>query len=137
VIDDIFKFPQHRRHRLIAHLLRHSDTIGLDFAVGVIGADADKGAALPADQDEFNLAARVTAADFDAVGGGNPPRRDTVIDRRLGRPRNADRFEFGDMLVARDRIASGPAGDDGPIDRQCQRGGCALRIDSKCKIKHG
>ena len=67
MIDDFLQFPQHGRHRLVAHLLGHRDAVALDLAVGVVGAKADENAALPADQHELDLAAEIVAADFDAV----------------------------------------------------------------------
>ena len=67
VTDDVLELPQHRRDRLVAHLLGDGDAVALDLAVGVIGAEADEDAALPADQHEFDLAAGIAAADFDAV----------------------------------------------------------------------
>ena len=137
VTGDFIEVPQRRRHGLVAHLLGHRDAVGLHLAVSVVGADADKNAALPADQDEFNLAARLIAADFDAIGGGQPPRGDTIIDRGRCRRRNTDPLEFGDVFIARDRIAAGPAGDNGLIDRQRQRGRRSLGLDRECKTKHG
>ena len=65
--DNILQFPQHRRHQLVAHLLGHRDAVGLDLSIGMIGTEADEDAALPADQDELDLAAGIIAADFDAV----------------------------------------------------------------------
>ena len=82
--------------------------------------------ALPADQHELDLAAGIAAPDLDAILQRDPPRRAAIIDRRRSRPRDADRFEFSDMLVARHRIAAGPAGDDGLVDRKRQRRQCAL-----------
>jgi len=64
-------------------------------------------------------------------------RADAVINRRGGRPRDADRLELGDVLVARHRIAAGPARDHGLIDRQRQRGGRVLGVDGECEVKHG
>jgi hypothetical protein len=88
------------------------------------------------EQHEFDLAARLRAADFDAVGRRQPPRRHPVVDRCRGRPRNADGFEFGDMLVARYRIAAGPAGDHRFPNRQCQQRLLALRIQRKGDVSH-
>src|ERR1019366_10772443 len=76
VTGNLLQFPQHRRHHLVAHLFRHRDAVGLHLSIGVIGAEADKDAALPADQDELDFATGIIAADFDAVSGGDPPRRD-------------------------------------------------------------
>src|SRR5271169_5006529 len=42
VTDDVFEFPQLRRHHFVAHLLGHSYAVGLDLAVGVIGTKADE-----------------------------------------------------------------------------------------------
>ena len=66
----------------------------------------------------------------------NPPRRAAIIDRRRRRARDADRFQFGDVLVARHRIAAGPAGDDGLVDRERQRRQRALVLDGEGQIKH-
>src|SRR5207247_6097132 len=102
---DVLEFPRYRRYGLVAHLLGEGDAIGFRLSIGVIGTDTDKDAALPADQDELNLAAGVTAADLDAILRGQPPRGDPVIDRGSSRGRDADRFALGDVLVARDWIA--------------------------------
>src|SRR5882724_10595104 len=67
VTDDVFELPQYGRHHLVAHLLRHGDAVGLDLAVGVIGAQADEDASLPADQHEFDLAAGIAAANLDRI----------------------------------------------------------------------
>jgi hypothetical protein len=103
----------------------------------MVRAETDESASLPADQHKLDLAAGIFAANLDLVFRGQPPRRATVIDRRRRRSRNADRLQLRDMLVARDRIAPGPAGDDGVIDRQRQRGRPTLGFDGECKIKHG
>ena len=68
---------------------------------------------------------------------GQPPRRAAVVDRRRGRPCDADGFEFGDVLVARDRIAAGPAGDHGLVDRERERRRRALVFDGEGQVKHG
>src|SRR3954464_12114993 len=115
--DDVLELPQFGSNRLVAHLLGNRDAVGLDLAVGMVGATADEDAALPADQHELDLAAGIFAADLDAVSQRQPAGGDAVIDRRRGWTRDADGFEFGDVLVARDRIAPGPAGDHGLIDR--------------------
>ena len=57
--DDVLELPQRRRDRLVAHLLGDRDAVGLDLAVGVVGAEADEDAALPADQHELDLAAGI------------------------------------------------------------------------------
>src|SRR5258708_4310722 len=75
---DIGKVPQHGRHLLLAHLLRPRDAVGLCLSVGVTGTKSDKNAALPAEQHELALATRVAAADFDAVGRGQPPCGDAI-----------------------------------------------------------
>src|SRR3954464_16037434 len=111
--DDVLELPQFGSNRLVAHLLGNRDAVGFDLAVGVVGTAADEDAALPADQHELDLAAGIFAGDLDAILQGDPPRRASIIDRRRRRPRDADRFEFDDMLVARYRVAAGPAGDDG------------------------
>src|SRR5215468_2953713 len=119
--DDVLELPQRGRDRLVAHLLGDGDAVALDLAVGVIRTEADEGAALPSYQDELDLAGGVVAADLDRIFCGQPARRAAVIDWRRRRPCDADRFELGDMLVARDGIAAGPAGDDGLLDRKRQR----------------
>src|SRR5947209_14714551 len=98
--DDVLEFPQHRRDRLVAHLLGDGDAIALDLAVGVVGADTDKDAALPADQHELDLAAGIATGDFDAVGQGQSSRSNAVEYRRRRGPRDAERLEFGDVPVA-------------------------------------
>jgi len=103
----------------------------------MIGAAADEDAALPADQHELDLAAGIFAGHLDAILQGDPPRRAPVVDRRGRRPRDADRFELSDVLVARHRIAAGPAGDDGLIDRKRQRRQGTLVLDVEGQIKHG
>src|SRR3954453_9890341 len=135
--DDVLELPQFGSNRLVAHLLGNRDAVGFDLAVGVVGAAADEDAALPADQHELDLAAGIFAADLDAVLQGDPPRRASVVDRRRSWPRDADRFELSDVLVARYRITAGPAGDDGLVDRKCQRRARALVFDGKSQIKHG
>src|SRR6202790_4676158 len=90
----VLEFPQHRCDRLVAHLLGDGDAVGFHFPVGVVGASADEDAALPADQDEFDLATGLTAADFDAVLRRQPTRGDPIVDRGGSRPGDTDRFEF-------------------------------------------
>src|SRR5260370_41569367 len=63
VTYDVLEFPQHRRDRLVAHLFRHRDAVGLDLPIGMVGASTDKNAALPAAQHEFDLPAGVSTAD--------------------------------------------------------------------------
>ena len=134
---DILQLPQLRGDRLVAHLLGNRDAVAFDLAIGVVGTSAYKDATLPADQYKLNLSAGIGATHFDAVVHRQPPCRDPIIDRRRDRARDPDRLELGDVLVAGDRIAAGPAGDDDLIDRQRQRGRRAGILDSEGKIKHG
>src|SRR5439155_8536539 len=108
----VLELPQSGCDRFVAHLLGYGDVVGLDLAVGMVGAAADEDAALPADQHEFDFAGGLAAAAFDAVFHGQPPRRGAIVDRRRGWPGDAHGLEFGDVLVPRDRVAAGPAGDD-------------------------
>ncbi|GCC48874.1 hypothetical protein chiPu_0033089, partial [Chiloscyllium punctatum] len=98
---------------------------------------ADEDAALPADQHELDLAARLLAADLDRIREGKPARRAAVIDRRRRGPGDAERLELGDVLVARHRITAGPAGDHGLPDFQRERCCHALIVDIEGEIKHG
>src|SRR5207302_11254469 len=96
VIPDFLDLPQHRRHYLVAHLLRDGHAVALHLAVRVIGPEANKDAALPSDQHEFNLAAGVASTDLDSVGGRQPPCCYTVVDRSSSGTRYADSCQFGD-----------------------------------------
>src|SRR3954451_2414855 len=137
MVPDILDFPEYGSQDFVTHLLRHGNAVALYLSIGVIGAETDENTALPSDQDEFHLAAGVTAADFDAIARGQPPCGDTIVDWSASRTSNADGFQFGDVLVTRDRIAPGPPGDHCLVDRQGQRGRGILGIDGECEIKHG
>jgi hypothetical protein len=69
MIDDICEAPELAGHRLLAHLLRNGDVIGLDLAVGVVGADTDPHLAAPLGEDEFDFAAGLRAGRLDDGGG--------------------------------------------------------------------
>src|SRR5262249_28309070 len=76
--DHVLELPQRGGDRLVAHLLRHGDAVGLNLAVGVVGAAADEDAALPADQYELDLAGGIAAGAFDAVFLGEPSCRAAI-----------------------------------------------------------
>ncbi len=125
VRHDLVIGPELRRDRLVAHLLGDADAIGLDLAVGVVGAQADPEPPAVLQQDVFGLAAGGLADRFDLAGAGEARRRDAVKDRRGGRPLHAQFLEFLDVLLDRRGIAAGPAGDHGVTDRNFGR--CRLR----------
>ena len=107
------------------------------LAVGVVGAALAEDPALLADQHDIDFAGSISAGAFDAVFLGQPPRRGAVVDRGAGRRGDTHLLQLGDVLVARNGIAAGPAGDDHPIDRQRQRRGGILCVDGESEVKHG
>src|SRR5262252_1417377 len=135
---DLIEPPEYRGHRLVAHLLGHRDPIGLDLAVGVIGASADPQSPVVPQEHELDFAAGMRAHRLDLSPGGEPRRRYAVEDRRHGRAFDAERLKLPDVLLHRRGVAPRPAGDDHIVDADLApyRGAATLQRQGQGLARH-
>ncbi len=94
---------------LRTHLLGDRDRVGLDLAVGVVGADSQEQPLFAGDQHGLDFAGTLGAQNLDTLGLGQLLGRDPVEQRHRARPRNPDRRQFLDMVVDGRAIAAGPS----------------------------
>ena len=124
---DFLEAPGRAADHLGADLLGLGDTVGLELAVGMVGADRDPQPVGRADQYRLGLARRVVAHDLDGLGLRQQARGDAVVQRHLGWRLHADRLQLLDVMLQRRDIAAGPAGDYKVIDVT----GAAVKLDPR------
>ena len=113
---DLLEAPGRAADHLGADLLGLGNAVGLELAVGMVGADGDPQPVGRADQYRLGLAGRVVAHGLDGLGLRQQARGDAIVQRHLRRRLHADRLQLLDVMLECRDIAAGPAGDYQVID---------------------
>ncbi len=121
MLFDLRESPKLPADRLGAHLFRYGDAVGLDFPVGMIGADTHVHRTGFRNKHELHFTARVFADDLHFGRRSEQIRAEPIKARCRARALHADGGKLGDMVFDRGLVAPGPSCNDESGDLDAAR----------------